>query len=158
MWQYCGYSEISDNLAVQVGAGQPSASSVAVNGGGSGASTSIAGRFGWSGTAMRQECRCSGGPAGAMVSSLAGLAPHPHQSGLTRQRRRMTGGRTGLRPVLFMAALTAARSHPALAAVYQRLLLAGKPKRLALAAIARKLVVIANAILRDARISSHALT
>lgn len=92
------------------------------------------------------------------AASLAGLAPHPHQSGQTRQRRRMNGGRTGLRPVLFMAALTAARAHPALAAAYQRLLIAGKPKRLALAAIARKLVVIANAVLRDARISSHALT
>lgn len=92
------------------------------------------------------------------AASLAGLAPHPHESGQTRQRRRMHGGRTGLRPVLFMAALTAARSHPALAAAYQRLTLAGKPKRLALAAVARKLVVIANAVLRDARIASAALT
>lgn len=92
------------------------------------------------------------------AASLAGLAPHPHQSGQTRRPRRMRGGRTGLRPVLFMAALTAARSHPALAGVYQRLLLAGKPKRLALAAIARKLVVIANAVLRDARSPAHALT
>ena len=92
------------------------------------------------------------------AASLAGLAPHPHESGQTRQRRRMSGGRTGLRPVLFMAALTAARSHPALAAVYQRLLLAGKPKRLALAAIARKLVVIANAVLRDTRSAAQALT
>lgn len=92
------------------------------------------------------------------AASLAGLAPHPHESGQTRQRRRMAGGRTGLKPVLFMAALTAARSHPALAAVYQRLLLAGKPKRLALAAIARKLVVIANAVLRDANSVSTALT
>lgn len=92
------------------------------------------------------------------AASLAGLAPHPHESGQTRRRRRMAGGRSGLRPVLFMAALTAARSHPALNEVYQRLLRAGKPKRLALAAIARKLVVIANAVLRDARISAVPLT
>ena len=92
------------------------------------------------------------------AASLAGLAPHPHQSGQTCRRRRMAGGRTGLKPVLFMAALTAARSHPALADVYQRLIRAGKPKRLAIAAIARKLVVIANAVLRDARASQLALT
>lgn len=92
------------------------------------------------------------------AASLAGLAPHPHESGQTRQRRRMAGGRTGLRPVLFMAALTAARAHPLLAGVYQRLLRAGKPKRLALAAIARKLVVIANAVLRDLRSSPAQLT
>lgn len=92
------------------------------------------------------------------AASLAGLAPHPHESGQTRRRRRMGGGRTGLRPVLFMAALTAARSHPTLAGVYLRLLCAGKPKRLAIAAIARKLVVIANAVLRDARTAATALT
>lgn len=92
------------------------------------------------------------------AASLAGLAPHPHESGQTRRRRRMAGGRTGIRPVLFMAALTAARSHPVLAGVYQRLLTAGKPKRLALAALARKLVVIANAVLRDARTCSAPLT
>lgn len=92
------------------------------------------------------------------AASLAGLAPHPHQSGQTQRRRPMSGGRTGLRPVLFMAALTAARAHPTLAPVYQRLIDAGKPKRLALAAIARKLVVIANAVLRDTHKSSLALT
>lgn len=92
------------------------------------------------------------------AASLAGLAPHPHESGQTRRRPRMTGGRTGLRPVLFMAALTAARVHPTLSAVYQRLLLAGKPKRRALAALARKLVVIANAVLRDAKASHAQLT
>jgi transposase len=86
------------------------------------------------------------------AASLAGLAPHPRESGQTRQRRRMSGGRAGLRPVLFMAALSAARSHPNLSRVYQRLIALGKPKRLALAAIARKLVVLANAVLRDQRL------
>jgi transposase len=85
------------------------------------------------------------------AASLAGLAPHPRDSGLTQRRRRITGGRAALRPVLFMAALSAARSHPQLSAVYQRLIAKGKEKRLALAAIARKLVVLANAILRDQR-------
>lgn len=62
----------------------------------------------------------------------------------------MIGGRVGLRPELFMAALSAARAHPALSALYERLTSAGKPKRLAFAAVARKLVVIANAVLHDA--------
>lgn len=83
------------------------------------------------------------------AASLAGLAPHPNQSGNWRGRGRMGGGRAGLRPVLFMAALTAARYHPHLKDFYSRLLNAGKPKRLALAAVARKLVTIANAQLRE---------
>ena len=70
----------------------------------------------------------------------------------------MSGGRTGLRSILFMAALSAARTHPALTAAYQRLDDAGKPKRLALAAIARRLLVIANAVLRDDRAARTQLT
>lgn len=83
------------------------------------------------------------------AASLAGLAPHPNQSGNWRGRGRMGGGRAGLRPVLFMAALAAARYNPALKDFYTRLTNAGKPKRLALAAVARKLVTIANAKLRQ---------
>lgn len=83
------------------------------------------------------------------AASLAGLAPHPRDSGQASGRRRIGPGRDGLRPLLFMAALTAARTHPQLKTFANRLLLAGKPKRLVLTAVARKLVVIANAILRD---------
>lgn len=82
------------------------------------------------------------------VASLAGLAPHPHHSGNAKRHRRMVGGRGGLKPVLFMAALSAARHHPTLALFYKRLASAGKAKRLILAAIARKLVTIANAVLK----------
>lgn len=92
------------------------------------------------------------------AASLAGLAPHPRDSGMTQRRRTMTGGRSGLRPVLFMAALSAARAHPELRPFYERLTAAGKPKRLAIAAVARKLVVIANATLRDARNPQPQLT
>jgi len=92
------------------------------------------------------------------AASLAGLAPHPRDSGASQRRRTMTGGRTGLRPVLFMAALSAARAHPHLSVFYERLVKAGKPKRLAIAAVARKLVVIANAILRDKTNNTHQLT
>ena len=92
------------------------------------------------------------------AASLAGLAPHPRDSGLSRPRRHMRGGRAGLRPILFMAALAATRAHPSLQEFYKRLVTVGKPKRLAIAALARKLVVIANAVLRDARSASNQLT
>lgn len=92
------------------------------------------------------------------AASLAGLAPHPRDSGQTQRRRPMRGGRAGLRPVLFMAALAAARTHPRLNPVYLRLISRGKPKRLAIAALARKLLVIANAVLRDARTAAAQLT
>lgn len=85
------------------------------------------------------------------AASLAGLAPHPNQSGTIRGRPRTTGGRRALRPVLFMAALSAVRHHPTLKTFYKRLITAGKSKRLAIMAVARKLVTIANAILRDAK-------
>ena len=85
------------------------------------------------------------------AASLAGLAPHPRDSGQTSMRRRTgSGGRDGLRPTLFLAALAASRSHPALSLFAQRLQLAAKPKRLILVAVARKLVVIANAICKTA--------
>ena len=80
------------------------------------------------------------------AASLAGLAPHPRDSGQTSGRRRVGSGRHGLRPLLFMAALSAYRTHPQLRAFAQRLLDTGKPKRLVLTAVARKLLVIANAI------------
>ncbi|WP_018873892.1 IS110 family transposase, partial [Thioalkalivibrio sp. ALJ16] len=85
------------------------------------------------------------------AASLMGLAPHPRESGTQSGHRRMTGGRTGVKPILFMAALSAARKHPDLSAFYERLVAKGKPKRVALAAVARKLVVIANAKIRDAK-------
>ena len=85
------------------------------------------------------------------AACLAGLAPHPRDSGQTFGRRTIArAGRDGLRPVLFMAALSAVRHDPALKAFYQRLVGAGKPKRLALTAVARKLVVLANALLKPA--------
>ncbi len=87
------------------------------------------------------------------IAALAGLAPHPHHSGTLKRHRRMVGGRNGLKPVLFMAALSAARRHPTLAAFYQRLVAAGKAKRLVLAAIARKLVTIANAVIRQPKLT-----
>lgn len=83
------------------------------------------------------------------VASLAGLAPWTRQSGQWRGRSFTGGGRAGVRAALFMAALVASRSNPRLHAFHQRLITAGKPKRVALIAVARKLLTILNAIIRD---------
>jgi len=83
------------------------------------------------------------------AASLAGLAPHPRDSGQLNAYRRTGKGRDGLRPALFMAALAATRANPTLKTFAQRLAENGKPKRLILTAVARKLVVLANAILAE---------
>lgn len=85
------------------------------------------------------------------AAALAGLAPHPRDSGSIRGHRTTSGGRRNLRQPLFLAALTAARQTGTLSDAYNKLIERGKPKRLALIAIARKIVVIANAKVRDAQ-------
>jgi transposase len=87
------------------------------------------------------------GPA----ASLAGLAPVAHDSGLRRGRRSIQGGRAPLRRALYMPALSATRFNPDLAAKYEALVKAGKPAKVALTAIMRKLLILANALLRDQR-------
>src|SRR5271166_2776062 len=84
------------------------------------------------------------------AAALAGLAPHPKQSGETEAYRRTRGGRPEVKRVLFMAALSARKHNPNLKAFYQRLVLAGKKPLVAITAIMRKLVVIANAKLKTA--------
>lgn len=83
------------------------------------------------------------------VASLAGLAPHPRQSGKTQQYRRVCGGRREVKRILFMAAMVAARHHPDLKAFYDRLIKNGKKPLVALTAVMRKLIVIINAKIRD---------
>jgi transposase len=83
------------------------------------------------------------------IASLAGLAPWTRQSGRWRGKSFIGGGRSSVRAVLFMAALVGARCNPILKAFHQRLIAAGKPKMVALIAVARKLLTILNAILRD---------
>lgn len=85
------------------------------------------------------------------IAALVGVAPLARDSGTLRGRRTCWGGRPAVRTVLYMAALTAARWNPALRGFYQRLRAAGKPAKVALTAVARKLLVLLNAILRDAR-------
>src|SRR6202012_3089812 len=85
------------------------------------------------------------------IASLAGLAPYTRQSGRWRGKSMIAGGRTAVRSATYLGALVATRHNPILKAFYQRLLNAGKPKMVALIAVARKLLTILNAILRDNR-------
>lgn len=82
------------------------------------------------------------------IASLAGVAPHPYESGKKIGYRKTRGGRQNIKPILFMAALTASRSKSQLGAFYQKLVLKGKKKMVALTALMRKILVIANAKLK----------
>ena len=93
---------------------------------------------------MPELGRMTSGEAAAMT----GLAPVPHDSGTMRGRRAIAGGRRALRHVLFQAALAAACHNPVLKPVAQRLKTRCKPHKLVIVAIARRLVTIANAILK----------
>jgi len=83
------------------------------------------------------------------IAALAGLAPWTRQSGQWKGKSFIGGGRKSVRSLLFLGALTAARHNPALKAFRDKLVAAGKPKMVAAIAVARKLLTILNAILRD---------
>jgi transposase len=83
------------------------------------------------------------------IAALVGVAPFSRDSGTMRGKRTIWGGRAQVRGALYMGALTASRYNPTIKAFYQRLLAAGKSKKLALVACMRKLLVILNAILRE---------
>jgi transposase len=83
------------------------------------------------------------------IAALAGLAPWTRQSGQWRGKSFIGGGRASVRRVLFMGAMVAARHNPELKLFRDRLVAAGKPKLVAIVAVARKLLTILNAILRD---------
>jgi transposase len=83
------------------------------------------------------------------IAALAGLAPFTRQSGRWRGKSFISGGRASVRAVLFLGAMTAMRWNPTLRTFHQRLRAAGKPKMVAIIAVARKLLTILNAILRD---------
>jgi len=85
------------------------------------------------------------------IAALAGLAPHTRQSGQWKGRSFIGGGRASVRTALFMGAMVAKKHNPVLKAFFDRLVAAGKPKMLALIAVARKLLTILNAIIRDHR-------
>lgn len=83
------------------------------------------------------------------IAALAGLAPINNDSGDFRGKRSIRGGRPRVRKAMYMAALTTIRRPGRFAARYKAMTENGKPAKLALVAIARKLLVIANAVLRD---------
>ena len=82
------------------------------------------------------------------IAKLVGVAPLSRDSGTMRGRRFVQGGRSQVRAVLYMAALVATKRNAAIRTFYQRLVAAGKPKKLALVACMRKLLTILNTIVR----------
>jgi transposase len=90
------------------------------------------------------------------VASLVGVAPYTRQSGRWRGKSMIGGGRAAARSAVYLAALSAIRCNPILKAFYQHLLAAGKPKMVALIAVARKILTILNAMLRDKKPWQHA--
>ena len=85
------------------------------------------------------------------AASLAGLAPITRESGTWRGRSRIGGGRAGLRRTLYMPALAAVRSDKPMARKYKELRAAGKPAKLALTAVMRKLLILANSMVHENR-------
>jgi transposase len=85
------------------------------------------------------------------AAHLAGLAPITRQSGTWRGKSFIKGGRAKVRHALYMPALVAIRHNPAMKDKYETLRRAGKPAKVAIVAIMRKLIVLANALLRDNR-------
>ena len=86
---------------------------------------------------------------GEQAAALTGLAPIAHDSGAMRGRRAIGGGRRLLRHVMFQAALVASNHNPVLKVFADRLRATGKPHKLIITAVARKLVTIANALCKS---------
>ena len=82
------------------------------------------------------------------IAALVGVAPFNRDSGTLRGKRTVWGGRAAVRAALYMAALSATRHNPIIKAFYRRLLAAGKPKKVALTACMRKLLITLNAMLK----------
>ena len=87
--------------------------------------------------------------SGKQISVLLGVAPMSCDSGTRKGQRRIWGGRAHVRRVLYMAAVVGTRFNPVLKDLYQRLLEAGKPKKVAIVACMRRLLVWTNAMMRD---------
>lgn len=101
--------------------------------------------------AMLVEMPELGSMSGKQAASLAGLAPISRQSGKWQGKERIQGGRDVLRKAIYLPAVVATRFNPDMKAKYHELIANGKCKKLAITAVMRKLVVMANALLRDGR-------
>jgi len=89
--------------------------------------------------------------SGKQAAKLAGLAPISRQSGKWQGKERIQGGRASVRRAIYLIAVVATRFNPDMKAKYELLISTGKCKKLAITAIMRKLIVTANALLRDQR-------
>jgi len=85
------------------------------------------------------------------IAALTGVAPYNRDSGKLRGKRRIRGGRASVRTTLFMAVLTSVQHNPVIRCFYQRLVAAGKHKKVALTACIRKMVIMLNAMIRDSK-------
>lgn len=92
-----------------------------------------------------------GNLSGKQAAKLAGLAPISRQSGKWHGKERIQGGRASLRKAIYLPAVVATRFNPDMKAKYEHLTSSGKCKKLAITAVMRKLIVMANALLRDQR-------
>lgn len=88
----------------------------------------------------------------SQIASLSGTAPRTRQSGQWSGKAFVHGGRSHVRKCLYMPAIVALRCNPTMKAIYTRLRDAGKPPKLAIMAIMRKLIILANALIRDDRL------
>ena len=91
------------------------------------------------------------------AASLAGLAPVARDSGTYRGKRHIQGGRAHLRQALYMPALVSIKHNPDFRAKYDVLVAAGKAPKLAITVVMRKLIILANSLLRDGRIWSSSM-
>ncbi|HKK97552.1 MAG TPA: IS110 family transposase [Marivita sp.] len=96
-----------------------------------------------------------GGANAKQIASLSGVAPMNRDSGSFRGKRRIGGGRKPVRDVMYMAAVVAIRWNKDMAAFYQRLKKAGKPFKVAITAVMRKLLILANTLLSENRLWSE---
>ena len=116
--------------------------------------TSIPGIAATTATGLLAEMPELGALSGKAAASLAGLAAVPRESGAWQGRAFIRGGRARARRLLYMPAVSALRWNPDLAEVYRRLRERGKPGKVALVAVMRKLIVLANTLVRQDRIWS----
>lgn len=104
-----------------------------------------------SATALLVDMPELGGMDGKQAAALAGLAPMSRQSGRWQGQERIQGGRSCVRGSRFMPALSATQHNPSAKARFEQLVAIGKPRKVALTAVMRKLIVTANALFRDGR-------
>lgn len=131
---------ITEHLAAHPSLHQQAVSLLAVKGVGAVCTATLLGLLPELGQLTRRE-----------IAKLVGVAPFARDSGTRHGRRRCWGGRGAVRAVLYMATVSAIRCNPLLHAFYAQLVDHGKPKKVALVACVRKLVVRLNAMLRDQR-------